>query len=277
MLVYILPIQTVMPQEYVRKLKRTDPTTGRNGTTAFRRAAKSTGFTLIELLVVIGIIAILAGLLLPSLSRAKERAKSAMCLNNLKQMGLSLIMYADENEVYPPGRQAGVTQWDLSLSSQLGRGSSGQTPEGRSRIFTCPSATKKALDSALNFSANPNICKEITESTGPASPRSIMRPSEIIVVADTIQYAADGSSHAIFWGVSGSSGAFTYWNDGSPEDAEKAIPVGEDKDQVYGVMDAPGANFRYRHSVRVNTLMIDGHAEAIAKGQVRDKHVYTNY
>lgn len=59
------------------------------------------GFTLIELLVVIAIIAVLAALLAPSLSRAKSAARATACKNNLRQIGLGLKMYVDDNDRYP--------------------------------------------------------------------------------------------------------------------------------------------------------------------------------
>jgi prepilin-type N-terminal cleavage/methylation domain-containing protein/prepilin-type processing-associated H-X9-DG protein len=93
------------------------------------------GFTLIELLVVIAIIGILAGILLPVLSRARESARKTQCMSNIKQIGMGLIMYANENSESFPSSTAGSNTAMASLNMLY------DTYVSDNKVFNCPSDT----------------------------------------------------------------------------------------------------------------------------------------
>ena len=111
------------------------------------RAARADGFTLIELLVVVAIIAILAGMLLPVLGRARDKARAAACQSNLRQLALAASMYDSDHGVYPitwprqdwirPNEPAPI--WYRQLQPYVGR----KATTAGGGIFICPSSLQR--------------------------------------------------------------------------------------------------------------------------------------
>ena len=197
------------------------------------------GFTLIELLVVIAIIAILAAILFPVFARAREKARQTSCLNNVKQMTLGHVMYAQDYDErlpasYLPGNPANYDNWYEVLEPYL----------KNTQILACPSEISSYW---LGYGQNYSYLTSSWPGSGGygsgGCPLALIgRPAETVLIADSGQHQV--SSGGWSWGM-------TY---------------------VITWAREPGNYFVYvRHNKTANVGFCDGHAKSQNEGYVTNR------
>ena len=201
-----------------------------------------TGFTLIELLVVISIIAILMGILLPSLNRARQQAKKIACLSNMRQMGIATQTYVIDSDYRLPPSSCHITdpnKYWLRILSKYTR---------ESLLFNCPCDTKK----------------ELVDWNIPLSEQTDKRLSSFAVNAllDPVQYRYSGSTNRYNNINSIKRPMYCIWISEAPDTEQFNLADHIHPEQWEGSLEYAKRFIAWdRHKGTSNYLFVDGHAE----------------
>jgi len=223
-----------------------------------RGRPKHRGFTLIELLVVIAIIALLVTILMPSLARARELARGAVCLVNARGIGQAVMLYAHEQDEYVPRGEGPEDQWYwFELLMPYVGCDFGTDKYERARIYRCPAYPDP--DQAICYVINAWGFYGPDDETGhqvmvPTKLSVFDRPSETVYIADS----EDGPWRPIVRSPDspGDIGLQDVW-------CASHLPNSDNETVSMGRRVA-----RHRHVGNTSCTFSDGHAELVVSEQV---------
>jgi len=213
-----------------------------------KKPDRARAFTLIELLVVIAIIAILAAMLLPALSAAKQRAWTIRCTSNLHQIGLGMRMYADENNQRFPESGGDIYWGAIDNGTHLPSWMEQMVANiGNTNVYNCPGNVQLPLNQQgpYNYFNGDRAAFIVTGSFAPVNSTLIMYPSAYVLSGDTC-------------GITNVTSGENANHHFDPLDADK-----DDYSQncVGGLANGATWDYWQVHSLGQNILFADGHVK----------------